>query len=217
MKLPIVVVLVLALTSRFLSPGAAQQSDRPGQVHLRNDCRLAAQILSNGNPSTKRAWAWATIGNCAEAGPPILADLWATSADSASVRLLLNASSRIRDRRLVEAVFRAAVTPSNTTLVRLSAMVLVVRYADPHIRPVVSLVPSPPPGWTPDQSVRVPPLPRVDHAPQEDGPEPLRADFPTAAVELLEGLRQDHDLRVAYAASIFAATLHREVQTASGH
>lgn len=52
---------------------AAQATSRPDSVQHRNDCRLAGQVLTQGQPANKRPWALAYIELCGVQGGQVLA------------------------------------------------------------------------------------------------------------------------------------------------
>jgi hypothetical protein len=116
------------------APGLlAAQDERSDEVHTRNDCRLAAQVIETGHPHPRARWAFETIGRCGEEGPPALAKRWRDiAADTAEVRDLINASARLRDRRLFDLASSVSRDPSRPDVVRVGAMILLVSYVDPH-------------------------------------------------------------------------------------
>ena len=106
----------------------------PDSVKLRNDCRLAAQVLSKGRPAPHDLWALQIIASCgdlaAEALPPVWQD---PPADTVSCAWLVGASVSVRDARVFEASMVAAQTPAGPRLVRLSALRVLATYADPRV------------------------------------------------------------------------------------
>lgn len=182
---------------------SGQGNDRPEEVRLRNDCRLAAQVLQTGHPAPKTAWAMEMIASCAIDGPPILAYLWSQpSLDSARAERVLDASSRLRDQRIAGAALHAAQTTSNPEAVRLAGVILLVRYIDPHAGLAVPLL-VPPTGWRPGMHVRSIPLGSSPHAiPQLTGDAPLPSDFADKALAALGVLGAgDPNPRVQWAAT----------------
>ena len=59
------VIAAVVLASPLTALAAQANSD---SVKMRNDCRLAAQTLSTGQPAPKVQWAWDLIPGCPEAG-----------------------------------------------------------------------------------------------------------------------------------------------------
>jgi hypothetical protein len=209
---------ILAAASLFVAlvhTVAVGQSDRREDVHLRNDCRLAAQVLRTGQPATKTSWAWAVISLCANDGPPVLAELWASvsSDDSARAETVLNASSRLRDQRIADAARRVAMNPANTDAVRLSGIILLIRYADPHSGLAVPLLVAPD-GWTPGRRVRMISGGWGPHKiPQTEGEVPLGADFGNSVVSLLRAIAGgDSSHRIQYVATGLASRLEWDIE-----
>lgn len=78
--------LLLASSSR--SP--AQTVDRSAEVHHRNQCRRAAQVIESGHPANRRAWARRYISSCGDQGPVVLAAQWErVGSDSGEVAYLV--------------------------------------------------------------------------------------------------------------------------------
>lgn len=126
-------VLALLLLSGGMAPTSAQQpaSGQPGVQH-RNNCRLAAQVVSTGHPHTKRDWARNYLVTCEAEVPPLVVDLWrSVPADTAEVRWLNAISRSVRDRRIYDRVREVALDPSRPDVVRVGAMVVLTKYADP--------------------------------------------------------------------------------------
>jgi hypothetical protein len=207
MRLPIILgaaVLTLAGVSSALA-----QTDRPDEVHLRNDCRLAAQVLNTGQPANKREWAIGTISLCAQEGPPILARMWSqVTSDSAQADSILDLSSRLRDARIAEAATAVAKDAGKTDAVRLAAIVLLIRYADPYSGLSVRLL-AVPQGWTPGRPVRSLSGGRSPHAIyQTGGGSALPPTFTNDVIRLLRSLASsDPSVRVRYAAEALARRL----------
>jgi hypothetical protein len=130
-------VVTVALLGLGARPTAAQEWESPpprerDDVHLRNDCRLAAQVLTHGHPANKREWALDIIDQCDEIGPPVLARLWQHgAADSASVGEMIYRSVRLRDQRVYDVVFAIASDASVPALKRAAALHLLGRWAHP--------------------------------------------------------------------------------------
>ncbi len=200
----------LAVTASTSAYG--QNSDRPGTVQLRNDCRLAAQVLQSGQPANKTTWAAGMIGACPREGPAVLAQLWARPAvDSATADQLLNASVRIRDQRLASAALAVARNTSNDETVRVIAIGLLYLYADPFgSLSIPDLVP--PSGWVPGQHVRMFPVGWGSHEiPQQDGDVPLSSGFAAETALALRALgHSDPSPRVQYVATGLARRLEHQ-------
>lgn len=124
----------VAVTVLLGQPLAAQ----PGEgtdPHLRNDCRLAAQVLRTGHPAPRREWALEAIRRCDQSGPPALAEFWrrAAPSDTAELGLLFNATRDFNDRRVVDAVAEIARLGSGSETTRIYAFALLFNYAVPGI------------------------------------------------------------------------------------
>lgn len=196
---------------------SAQSSERPADVQLRNDCRLAAQVLRTGHPAPKAEWAMKMIANCAVDGPPVLAQLWSAPAlDSARAEQLLDASTRLRDDRLADAALRVLQTTTHPEAARLAGLILLVRYADPYAGLAVPLL-VPPAGWVPGRPVRSIPVGLSPHEnPQLRGEVPLPPDFVDETLAVLRQLGiSEPNPRVRWAAAGLVRTL--EIAKAGGH
>jgi len=207
-------LMVAASTSTY-----GQNSNRPGDVQFRNDCRLAAQVLQSGQPANKTAWASDMIGACPQEGAAVLAQLWVRPAlDSATVNQLLNASVRIRDQRLASAALAAARNTSNQETVRIIAIGLLFLYADPSGRLSFGELVAPD-GWVPGQPVRMLPVGQSPHKiPQQDGDSPLPSEFAAETALALRSLGDsDPNPRIQYVAIGLARRLEHRALGRAGH
>jgi hypothetical protein len=127
------VIATVALLGIGARPAVAQEyrQKREGEdVHLRNDCRLAVQVLMHGHPANKRDWALWRISGCDESGPPVLAHMWRqVPADSASLGKAVRYSVRLRDRRVYDVLSSIARDRSVPALKRAAALHLLGRWA----------------------------------------------------------------------------------------
>ena len=101
---PIACILVLGMMA-LAESAPAQAAD---SVKLRNDCRLAAQVLRTGHPAPQRPWALSKILLCGPEGGSALSQAMRdarASADTALHDALTAPASRFRDGT----VFQAAV------------------------------------------------------------------------------------------------------------
>jgi hypothetical protein len=207
MRVPILLAAAAMTLAGVTS--AAAQSDRPDEVHLRNDCRLAAQVLDTGQPANRRDWALHTIWLCGEEGPPILARMWSQAkTDSARAESVLDLSSRLRDSRIADAATAVARDASSPDAARLAAIILLIRYADPYSGLSVRLL-AVPDGWTPGRPVRTLSGGRSPHAIyQTGGASPLPAGFSGDVIRTLRSLAtSDPSVRVRYASEALARRL----------
>lgn len=83
------------------------QSAMPDSVHLRNDCRLAEQVIATGNPAPRKQWALKVVWGCSDAGPAIATAFAAArgSTDTAYLNALTAPMTQLRDGQ----VFRTAL------------------------------------------------------------------------------------------------------------
>lgn len=118
----------------FSTPLSAQPGERE-DPHLRNDCRLAAQVIRTGNPAPRREWALDVIRRCDQSGPQVLADVWrsATPSDPEQLAALFNASRDFNDRRVVDAVADLARRSGAPEEARIYAFALLYSYAVPGL------------------------------------------------------------------------------------
>jgi hypothetical protein len=113
-------------------PSIAQQDSI---AQHRNDCRLAAQIITTGHPDPHRPWAFAEIGRCGSDGGVAIAealrrlrDLSVTSHDS---ERLLNAARSFQDRTVYETALALADDQGATVFARVSALRVLLSLVDP--------------------------------------------------------------------------------------
>lgn len=116
--------------------GAVPISAQPREntdVQLRNDCRLAAQVVRTGHPAPHREWAYGIIRQCGESGPSAVAERWRTAPPTGreDLRALIGATAAFRTREVFDAVATVARTPSADERVRAYALALLYSYADP--------------------------------------------------------------------------------------
>lgn len=118
----------------FSTPLSAQPGERE-DPHLRNDCRLAAQVIRTGNPAPRREWALDVIRRCDQSGPQVLADVWRSAAptDPEQLAELFNASRDFNDRRVVDAVADLARRSGAPEEARIYALALLYSYAVPGL------------------------------------------------------------------------------------
>jgi hypothetical protein len=88
--------------------GGSGKEDHADEHH-RNDCRLAAQVLTLGQPADRRAWALETAPTCGASGGQALAtvlDGQHGAADGAELEALVFATSRMTDGSVFQAGLR---------------------------------------------------------------------------------------------------------------
>lgn len=123
------IVLAAVLLWKPLSAQSGERTD----PHLRNDCRLAAQVLRTGNPAPRREWALDAIRRCDVSGPDVISDLWRNAApsDPGALGQLWNATRHFNDRRIVDAVAEVALRKTAPDTTRIFAFTLLFSYAHP--------------------------------------------------------------------------------------
>lgn len=75
MKITWICAIVVCLDVLRSVPLDAQATSRPDSVQHRNDCRLASQVLTKGQPANKYVWALAHIPTCGPVGGLALAEV----------------------------------------------------------------------------------------------------------------------------------------------
>lgn len=130
--------LGLAVAAWLTGAGALSAQANPGDIKHRNDCRLAEQILTHGQPDVKRAWALQIIGTCEE-GATLLPDVWnAAPLDDAELQALYHASARSGDGRVFEAALAVAADAGTPAPSRVAALGVAVSSVRPEL--VLSLL-----------------------------------------------------------------------------
>ncbi|MDQ4078045.1 MAG: hypothetical protein M3220_17580 [Chloroflexota bacterium] len=193
------------------TPLSGQGNDRSAEMHHRNQCRLAAQVLSTGNPAPKRDWARDYITTCTEEGPRILAEQWrAAAADTGALRYLVLNTGRMRDARLYEALREVAADRSRPDLARVGAMLALARYVDPHNAIWFSDV------RVTDRSVRRIPLVTSwsTNGVQLIGSRPIGpvAQPVLALLDSIAGQRETENRNVWYAAAVLAKRVRTDIE-----
>lgn len=206
----------LALTTLLVAaaPGEARAQAggaNPVAVKHRNDCRLAAQVLTTGQPHTKLDRARDYIGNCENEGPPAIVQEWRTiPGDTALVVKVMRASTMIHDARIYEQVRAVALDRSRPDVVRVGAMHVLDNYVDPHHVGWFSAVP---PSGEVKQVLPVGGV--VTHAPYTNGSTPLAGSVRAPVLELLQRIgaaRQVEPVTVWYAAAAIARRIEQEIE-----
>lgn len=94
---------IIALVA--LAPGVlSAQADRDS-VQLRNDCRLASQIVSRGTPDQHRDWALSTIRHCGADGATALVQALRSLRSTRDTSILdqyFGPTRVLRDRKLLD-------------------------------------------------------------------------------------------------------------------
>lgn len=136
-NLPVLVALLTVLM--FGGFGEARAQANPDQVHRRNNCRLAEQVIRTGHPANKTAWAWDYVGYCPrELQVPLLVARMQQarrSTDEAFVSAALLRASTLRDATLFREVLGVAGDPEATEIARVYAFLTLDALRDPSRAP----------------------------------------------------------------------------------
>ena len=124
-------VIAAALVATAHVPLGAQSKSQDRDNWLRNNCRLAVQVITTGEPAPKKAWAYGFIQECPEAGDA-LASAWnrALSGDDLFDRQRL--SARTLDSRILNAAVTVASDASRGVEERWSALVVLTALYAPR-------------------------------------------------------------------------------------
>jgi hypothetical protein len=183
---------------------SAQRLPEAADARLRNDCRLASQVLTTGEPHTKKPWALSTIGSCPESGPPALAAAWRRiDTDTAGLTQLYVQSRDMRDQRLFDAAVAGASDAHRPRLIRLLMVSLLVTYVDPHDAIRIRHILSDSDAGGENRCIRS----RTAHASGRDGAVPLAPDASSRLQHLVESLAaNDPDPQIRFAAGCLRNT-----------
>jgi hypothetical protein len=99
---------VCLIAGPLAAQGGSGKEDYADEHH-RNDCRLAGQVLTLGQPADRRAWALETAPTCGASGGQALAavlDGQHGAADGVELEALVFATSRMRDGSVFQAGLR---------------------------------------------------------------------------------------------------------------
>jgi hypothetical protein len=123
---------LLALAT-WAAPAHGQAN--PDSVKLRNDCRLANQVLATGHPATHVQWATAVIHYCgadavAAANRAALTRL-RSSSDTVELAQIWNQLQYVRDARIYRMMMDIAQDPGASEFARVKALVWLLRLRRP--------------------------------------------------------------------------------------
>ena len=125
-------ISLLALAG-WAAPAHGQAN--PDSVKLRNDCRLANQVLETGHPATHFQWATAVIHYCganAVAAANIAAlNRLRSSSDTVALAQIWNQLQYVRDARVYRAMVAIAQDPGASEFARVKALVWLLRLRRP--------------------------------------------------------------------------------------
>lgn len=85
-------------------PSCATAQANPDSIHRRNDCRLAAQVLTTGNPRPRLEWAAQVIQQCPAVGATVAEGLsrHRTSRDTTFLNWITFGANSVQDRAMLE-------------------------------------------------------------------------------------------------------------------
>jgi hypothetical protein len=195
--------MVATLAACFSSVAVAQTTKEKDDVHLRNDCRLAAQTITTGHPAPKMAWALSIIFMCDESGVPAIQSMWASPpTDSVFLDQLVEASARDLDQRVYISVRTVATNTGSPLGLRIAALRVLASFVDASkfYYPANLLRPSP------DSSLTI-----LDDSGllQVVGSQPLAAGVNADITALFAALAQgDPDPLLRFAARHLAPVIH---------
>jgi hypothetical protein len=206
-RTPLIATILLMASQ----PLASQEVEPAIEAGHRNNCRIASQVLTTGEPHPRLDWARRQIGSCPNEAPTIWAASWRSiGPDSAAITHLLGSSSRFRDSRLYVAAREVVADASRPEVVRVGAMLLLARYVEPGNAIVF-------------QSLR-PPVGQISHIPvitdsntgsiQMPGGVPLSGSVGPAVLALLAAIAADRDSEptaVWYAAAVLSKRLEADL------
>jgi hypothetical protein len=180
---------------------ARAQAD-PDSVKLRNDCRLAVQVIETGQPATQRAEAFQTLPSCGGLARAAVLRLWREDALTAPElgRLLFSSRTTLSDT-LVHTLLDVAQNTARQSRMRVAALAALTTIADPAVGPTIEELSATPASGT---SLL---LGRRSHRYSQVGREDVRLDVRAALLALLERLSGDPDPALRNAAKAIRASL----------
>src|SRR6266850_5406838 len=127
---------LVCLTGVALIAAPLSAQTHADSIKVRNDCRLALQVLTKGVPDPHRAEALSIIGLCGGEGVPALVAMWSSAADDrAELGLLVTATRAFATPELVSTLFSTLEQPGRTLNARVAALLVLLTYADPSVVP----------------------------------------------------------------------------------
>jgi hypothetical protein len=137
----------LPLGLAFFVPQHLIAQERPADVALRNDCRLAHQVLVHGQPANKYDWALQVIEACGTEGAAAIAhelrDLRALSQRTAQLDQLNESAHRLIDVALFEAAMEIAADAAAGEAARIHAVGLLTLQVSQTNLPYEALITDP--------------------------------------------------------------------------
>jgi len=102
----------------------------PDSVRLRNDCRLAAQLMRTGQPAPKLGWAWQTLPACPlEAGPTaaVALERLRAATDTIDFMPVRTVGFAVRDSALFQSALDVSADRGASTTAREASLLILVR------------------------------------------------------------------------------------------
>lgn len=134
MKCKILAGLAL-LTVLAGTESAPAQTTHTDSIHRRNNCRLAAQVLTTGHPETRKRWAQSYIGYCPSdvqgAALRVALTRAAAEGDIRTFRPLATAAIFVPDDQLLDLLLSVAVSSTNTEAIRIAALLQLDVFRNP--------------------------------------------------------------------------------------
>ena len=125
--------LAVVMCAAGAAPLSAQRVN-PGEIQHRNNCRLAGQVLTLGQPANRGEWALQYIGSCGEEGGDVILGLWNSPPSSDSeLQSLYYASIHVSDERVFVVALAVVEDPAAPAPLRLSALGTLVTYVRPYM------------------------------------------------------------------------------------
>lgn len=108
----------------LIIPACATAQETPDSVHHRNDCRLAAQVLSMGHPAPGYSWALDVAWRCPEAAPALATEMMRSAAvhDTSFLNRLTQPTIELRDGRIMQVALAIAADRSASSEARIFAI-----------------------------------------------------------------------------------------------
>jgi hypothetical protein len=186
----VLAAMVMAVPVRPLEAQTERQDP-----HVRNDCRLAGQVVETGHPAPHYQWALEFVRHCEVTGPPVLVALWSRPpSDADHLNQLFLSSYRLRDSRVTAAAVEAAGDPGLPRIVRLAAIRVLAGHAVPEfLLSNADLLRQ-------DSDSARSMFPSVDHATVRNGESPVDECTIRDILTALAGIGDDADAQVARAA-----------------
>jgi hypothetical protein len=126
--------VVVCLTGMIALPGCAAAQQNRDSVHLRNDCRLAIQVVTTEHPAPHEAWAYEAVEHCGAAGGAALAsaiDRMRRTDDLAVLDLITRPVIRFTDASVLDVTLSVAGDGGASPEARVFAFRALINLLDP--------------------------------------------------------------------------------------